>query len=545
MTSDPTKPKRRWWRLLTQFSLRTLLVLTTLAAAGCWWFLQPEAREEELAGPYLKLRRQVRVQKPPAGAAEDADWTTNVGAWRVTGEHGDLLIDGRYADNQPHGKWTIYHVNGKRAVEGTVFCGARTGVWRTWDEQGTLRSEVTYQAVERPYHPPPTVRPFVSSPIPVVGMIDFLPLAQFGGGMMGGGGMPPVVYPSANLWDSTHISLRHGPAKVWYASGQLRIEGGYQEDLRDGPWTYYDEQGQITEQGAFRAGVREGPWKTRGSGSEKLLTAQYVVGIPRPQLDELLVQLEGDLTGGSIHRKLAAARRLEEIGPPALPCLLRALESADAETQLLSLRALARQQALPAEALTKIAPFTKHAEPRLAQWARLAIYLSDPAERPKLFAQLMAGLQSAGDERAIETLLTMYHADSERQLAILHALIERGSHTDVFFHSSSTYWLGPVGEIADLGWDVIPQLNELYPQFSAESRVLTVQVLHELVARGKPSVVDLPTGGREIQWTIPEQGQPLLERAQADTDPRVRETAAAVGKQPAWNNWGVSGGGFF
>jgi hypothetical protein len=134
-------------------------------------------------------------------------------------------------------------------------------------------------------------------------------------------------------------------------------------------------------------------------------------------------------------------------------------------------------------------------------------------------------------------------------LPILLAVVERGSHSDASFEGSSIYWLGPAGEIADLGWDVIPQLHELYPQLTAEGRWLAVQVLQELVVRGKPSVVDLPTGGQEIQWTIPEQGQPLLERAKADTDPRVRETAEAVGKQPAWGGFGSGGfgggGGFF
>src|SRR5438105_2658933 len=57
-SSEKRKPPR--WRRIFQFSLRSLLILTTLSAIGCWWLLQPEMREEELAGKYLKLRRHVR-----------------------------------------------------------------------------------------------------------------------------------------------------------------------------------------------------------------------------------------------------------------------------------------------------------------------------------------------------------------------------------------------------------------------------------------------------------------------------------------------------
>src|SRR5437763_15223270 len=66
---QPLKPqsKLRWWRYFLQYSLRSLLIVTTLAAVARWWFLLPKTRYEELAGTYLKLRRQVRLEpiQPP------------------------------------------------------------------------------------------------------------------------------------------------------------------------------------------------------------------------------------------------------------------------------------------------------------------------------------------------------------------------------------------------------------------------------------------------------------------------------------------------
>src|SRR5438876_11793131 len=76
------RPARRSWRrLLTQFSLRTLLLFMTAASVACWWFLQPQMREEQYGQTPLRIRRQVRLVKydektirlqpaPPTGLIE-------------------------------------------------------------------------------------------------------------------------------------------------------------------------------------------------------------------------------------------------------------------------------------------------------------------------------------------------------------------------------------------------------------------------------------------------------------------------------------------
>jgi hypothetical protein len=135
--------------------LRSLLILTTATAIGCWWFLQPKVRVEQLAGKYLSLQRQVRLKKLPPNekVAWDAPMEVingelfrfvSVGTWRLRDENDDLLVAGRYENDQPHGKWTVYHVNGRRALEGEMVHGAKKGLWRTWDEEGQLLSEITY-----------------------------------------------------------------------------------------------------------------------------------------------------------------------------------------------------------------------------------------------------------------------------------------------------------------------------------------------------------------------------------------------------------------
>src|SRR5262245_21438691 len=128
-TARPTR--HSGLRVLCQFSLRTLLTVMTLASIGCWWYLQPDVVEEELAGKHLKLRRQVRDRvaiedsAPNVGESADREPISD-GYWRLVGQDGELLVEGNYHRDQPQGKWTLHNANGQKAAEGQVLRGART-----------------------------------------------------------------------------------------------------------------------------------------------------------------------------------------------------------------------------------------------------------------------------------------------------------------------------------------------------------------------------------------------------------------------------------
>ena len=162
-SAKPHSPRRPWWRLITQFSLRTLLLLVTAASVACWWFLQPQVREEQYGQTPLRLRRQVRLTKwePLSKKPQPRDpfknatpqivmgqgqlfEIINAGRWQLFDHRGNLLVNGHYENDQQHGRWITYHVNGRKAADGRMDRGEKVGPWRTWDEEGRLLSEVTY-----------------------------------------------------------------------------------------------------------------------------------------------------------------------------------------------------------------------------------------------------------------------------------------------------------------------------------------------------------------------------------------------------------------
>jgi len=539
-----TRPRRRWWRFFVQFSLRSLLIVTTLAAVGCWWFLQPETREEQLAGKHLKLRRQVRLLKIEPNQAQQTNFgggspgpddvaLMNVGRWRLLDANGDVLVAGRYHEDLPHGKWTVYHTNGRKAAEGSVVRGARNGLWRVWDAEGRLVSEVAYLATEA------AARSF-SKPI-----------------------------SPSELARMPWTAVRHGPARTWHSSGQLKFEGSYADDRREGTWTYYDEQGQVTGQGVYRRDVKEGKWRERqtaanGRGFETV-EVEYVGGRTRVAHDALLAKLKADLAGESFQRQVAAVERLHELGGHGVPMLLATIDHADDNIKVIAARTIERivaegtqqsgtpQRAFPTapqsafptkEILGKVQPLLEHSDQRLRTHALLIVYRLQPAERPRLLPKLLAAVQSSSDPVWQQrTFATVFEAEPERTAETFLALAAVADKHLLRLPNGRYEPADPHGfvELA-AGLDGLPDLlHSASKSPDPAVRRFVLQVVHTLVFHGEPNEIKLPGGGVEYRYPIPEDYKELVQRMLADPDTSVQNGAESVGKSPPPMGFGSGG----
>ena len=367
-----TVKKPRWLRFFYQFSLRTLLIVTTLAAIGCGWFWGPKSHEEQLAGKLLTLRRQVRVEPGknvtrqwPFTARTEWSILTNVGSWRLADQHGDLVASGRFQHGLPSGKWTTYHTSGRQAATGQVVRRARSGLWRTWDADGTLRSEVAYRPTDQRTLVPPAEQLWWETYAP--------------------GMNTPTVNRSL---DAGYRSVRHGPARNWFASGSLEFDGAYADDLRHGSWTTYDAAGRIVEQGEYRRDQRKGKWLVRKPSVTEgvrysLSTVEYIGGRTKAEHERLLTKVAQELGSGDLRRQLAVGTSVDALGAAAAPILLNMLREGSYEAQLLALRHLLRQDSPPTQLLAQIEPLVHSHDPRLALRAMYGVYLLAPTAGPR------------------------------------------------------------------------------------------------------------------------------------------------------------------
>lgn len=322
------KQKRKRFRLRLQFSLRTLLLLTLVAAIVCAWMLRPKSEELLFSDGALRIRAQVVHNE----ACKDKTCPVPVrptlnGRWKLVDRNGRRLVTGYYEDESPVRRWTYYHANGRKAFYGDVTHAARQGDWTARFANGKVRSQTTETPVEHTH----------------------LKSGLF------------AKTTKVTLWSP----LRDGPAEQYWETGHLRANGEYVQDLREGEWTFFDRDGQRVAAGPYRHGLRHGTWRRWETADGEPQIEEYVLGRRLPKLDDLLPVLTEQLLGDDVGRQVDAARRLTFLGEAALPALKQAIATGDVRRCLLAVRTL--QQIGPAakSAADEVAGLAEHAHPRL------------------------------------------------------------------------------------------------------------------------------------------------------------------------------------
>jgi len=225
-------PKRRTWRRFVQFRLRTLLLLTLVAAVAMFFYTRLEVVEEQPM-PGYRVKRQIYRTEDGKPVAH--------GWWEMRDADGRLICEGGYRHDKPHGKWTWRHASGRLRQQGEYREGRRHGLWKTWYDDGQPREEFTYED----------------------GVLHGPARSWWPGGFLAAEG-------------EYAAGLRTGQWMIHNEQGRTREAGAYENDLREGPWQGWDAEGNELTTQHYAAG-RAVPDDARlvAAWRERLLGAGY------------------------------------------------------------------------------------------------------------------------------------------------------------------------------------------------------------------------------------------------------------------------------
>ncbi len=169
-----------------------------------------------LLAPACLVQRPLELE-PPAEATHEIRRSFHPGQevvrreWRVR-----VGSDGRV---ERDGFERTFYASGAQEAERFFARDRPAGTWRSWYEDGRMRSEVEIGDGERPL-----------------------------------------------------------PMRFWHRNGQLAGLGEGLAGVREGEWTYWNDDGQLAQQGSHRSGLRTGLWTFFAPGEVKRAEGRYEAG---------------------------------------------------------------------------------------------------------------------------------------------------------------------------------------------------------------------------------------------------------------------------
>jgi hypothetical protein len=251
--------------------------------------------------------------------------------------------------------------------------------------------------------------------------------------------------------------------------------------------------------------------------------------------------LRSDLASSSVRRQVAAAARLEELGPHALPILHEQLQLGSTEAKVLALRILTDHDALSREMLLQIEPLIGDDDPRLALRAMLAVYVLSKERRNELHPRLLQAVNRAANrDLQLGVLAQMCDANSDQRQATFMKLVEILAEDTEIEPGMFNFYLTPAWQrLTRLKSDPVPLLAQSFVHSDPRVRMVILLVLEQIVEGNEPGTFNAQTS--EYTWPIPPAVQAAIDKAQTDPDPSVRQQAEAIGREPQFQG----GGGFF
>lgn len=185
------------------------------------------------------------------------------GHWKEFYEDGSLRAEGDYVQGQRFGEWIFYYRDGKIEQKGSYTKGELyDGQWIWYYKNGNVwRDEVYYYGIEN--------GPFVefSDSNTIVSEGEFVEGLEEG---------PWIYNLNDHKEEGEYVSgRREGEWKHFYYDGTVRFKGKYESGSAEGKHTYYYDNGGKMLEGKYEYGLKDGTWTRYNTNGTALVRIQY------------------------------------------------------------------------------------------------------------------------------------------------------------------------------------------------------------------------------------------------------------------------------
>lgn len=146
-------------------------------------------------------------------------------------------------EGQPHGP-VVWHARGHRLLDGRYAEGEPAGTWTVWDGEGRRAGRVTHRHGHK------------------ARVVEWYPDGQ--------------ARSLEHFDDQGH---RHGLFATWYPNGALRLAGRHRHGESHGPWLRHKETGFRYERSEYRDGRKHGLWVEWQEGAGKTSEQEWREGV--------------------------------------------------------------------------------------------------------------------------------------------------------------------------------------------------------------------------------------------------------------------------
>ena len=204
-----------------------------------------------------------------------------------------LISQANFKDGKLHGKWVIYDALKRRLCEWEFTEGKRDGKSTWWYANGMKMREITYrdgtidgELNEWNRSDQQVTKDIYNNGSRLYSKTEYYPnrTKKAEGTVL----YPKLVLETPDNWQECTLAtysqsgepVKHGTWTSWYANGQTKLEGSYENDVPAGNFTWWHENGQKSLMASYRDGKKHGVWTWWHANGLKSIQGEYATDTP-------------------------------------------------------------------------------------------------------------------------------------------------------------------------------------------------------------------------------------------------------------------------